>query len=86
MKRSVKITITTSVIIVFTITYIIAFLVYPEMGEKILYGKHPPGKDSEILQYSDIILSEDYECLEAASLKARGDLPKFVKEFNECHS
>ena len=56
------------------------------MGEKILYGKHPPGKDSEILQYSDIILSEDYECLEAASLKARGDLPKFVKEFNECHS
>ena len=55
------------------------------MGEKILYGKHPPEKDSEILQYSEIILSDDYECIESASLKAKGDLPKFEKEFNKCH-
>ena len=55
------------------------------MGEKILYGKHPPGKNSEILQYSDIILSKDYECMEEASLKAKGVLPRFIEEFNRCH-
>ena len=74
------------VILVFTINFIFAFSVYPEIGEKILYGKHPPGTDSKTLQYSDIILSKNYECMETASIKAKGDLPRFIKEFNECNN
>ena len=85
MKGSTKRGILISMIVGFALTYGVTFLAYPEIGEKILYGKHPPGKDSEILQYTDIILSENYECMESASLKAKGDLAKFVKEFNECN-
>lgn len=86
MKGSTTKVILLVLIVVFASIYGISFLAYPEIGEKILYGKHPPGKDSEILQYSDIILSENYECMESASFKAKGDLPKFVKEFNECNN
>ena len=31
----------------FSILLVVSFVVYPEMGEKILYGKHPPVKDLE---------------------------------------
>lgn len=72
--------------LVFALIYGLFFLVYPEIGEKMLYGKHPPGKDPEFLNYSDIILSENYECMESSSIKAKGDLQKFVKEFNECNN
>lgn len=69
----------------FSILFTVSFVIYPEVGEKILYGKHPPGKDSKNLEYSEIILSGNYDCIESASLKAHGDLPKFVKEFNNCN-
>ena len=69
----------------FSIIFIISFVINPDIGEKILYGKHPPGKESRHLEYSEIITSGNYECMESASIKARGDLPKFVKEFNSCN-
>ena len=86
MKSSPKIISVISIFIIFSIFIVVSFVAYPEVGEKILYGKHPPEKKLEYLEYSQIILSGNYECMESASLKANGELPKFVKEFNECNS
>ena len=36
-----------SIGVAFCILLIVSFVVYPEMGEKILYGKHPPMNDLE---------------------------------------
>jgi len=72
-------------IISFSIIVVVSFGIYPDIGEKILYGKHPPGKNSEFLEYSEIIISGNYHCMESASLEARGDLTKFVEEFNDCN-
>ena len=36
-----------SIGVAFCISLIVSFVVYPEMGEKILYGKHPPMNDLE---------------------------------------
>ena len=33
--------------VAFSILLIVSFVVYPDMGEKILYGKHPPVKNLE---------------------------------------
>lgn len=33
--------------VAFAILLIVSFVVYPEIGEKILYGKHPPTKNLE---------------------------------------
>ena len=68
----------------FSIILVVSFGIYPDIGEKILYGKHPPGEKSVPLEYSEIIASKNYHCIESASLKANGNLPKFVKEFNDC--
>jgi len=73
-------------LILFSIFFIVSFVVFPDVGEKILYGKHPPQKKTEQLKYSQIILSGNYDCMESASLKAKGDLPRFVKEFNDCNN
>ena len=73
------------VIIFFSILLFFAFAVFPDIGEKILYGKHPPGKQVTNLDYSEIVLSENYSCMESASEIAKGDLPKFVEEFNKCN-
>ena len=73
-------------LILFSIFFIVSFVVYPDVGEKILYGKHTPQKKTEQLEYSQIILSGNYDCMESASLKAGGDLPRFVKEFNDCNN
>ena len=73
------------VIIFFSVTLFYSFVISPETGEKILYGKNPPGKVTSHMEYSEIILSEDYQCLESASQLANGNLPKFVEEFNRCH-
>ena len=86
MKGSPKRVIIVGLIVIFVIGYLVTFVAYPDVGEKILYGKHPPGAKSESLDYSEIIVSENYECMESASLKAKGELPKFVKEFNECNN
>ena len=72
-------------IVFFSIIFVVAFVAYPDLGEKILYGKHPPGKKAVYLEYSQIISSGDYKCMESASSRSNGDLPKFVKQFNECH-
>ena len=61
-------------------------VISPETGEKILYGKHPPGKSVTNLEYSEIILSGNYMCMESASSKANGILPNFVEEFNKCNT
>ncbi len=74
-----------SVAVAFGIIFILFFTIFPDIGEKILYGKHPPEKKSEPLKYGQIITSGNYECMESASIKAQGDLPKFVKEFNDCN-
>lgn len=73
-------------IVLFLVFFVVCFMIFPEIGEKILYGNHPPNKKTEKLEYSDIILSGNYECLESASINARGDLPKFIKEFNDCNT
>ena len=85
MKTSPKTITGISIAILFTIIFIISFVIYPDIGERILYGKHPPGKKHEYLEYSQIILSGNYDCMESSSLSAKGNLPRFVKEFNECH-
>jgi len=61
-------------------------VISPETGEKILYGKNPPGKSTTNLEYSEIILSGNYGCIESASSKANGNLPNFVREFNKCNA
>ena len=85
MNSKIKRIMVSSLILVFSINFSFAFLIYPEIGEKILYGKHPPGKPNDDLEYSEIILTGDYDCMEIASKKANGSLPEFVKEFNKCH-
>lgn len=74
-----------SVIGVFAFIYVTSFIIFPEIGEKILYGKHPPEEKYKQLEYSQIITSGNYNCMETASIKAQGDLPKFIKEFNKCN-
>ena len=69
----------------FSVLMVVSFVIYPDVGEKILYGKNPPGKVSAPLEYSEIIKSGNYECIESSSLKANGNLPKFVDEFNKCN-
>ncbi|MFZ8907551.1 MAG: hypothetical protein ACO2Y5_02805 [Nitrosopumilaceae archaeon] len=73
------------IIMSFLIIFVVSFVIYPDVGEKILYGKHPPDKKSVHLEYSEIIVSEKYDCMESASLEAKGDLSTFVKKFNECN-
>lgn len=75
-----------SIILFFSVTLFSSFAIFPDVGEKILYGKNPPGKSTTNLEYSEIILSGNYSCMEFASQKADGDLPKFVEEFNKCNS
>ena len=75
-----------SIILFFSIIVFYSSVISPETGEKILYGKHPPGKNTTNLEYSEIILSGNYGCMESASLKANGSLPNFVKEFNKCNT
>ena len=53
MKLSLGKIISLSICVAFSILLIVSFVVYPEMGEKILYGKHPPVKD---LEYSETIV------------------------------
>jgi len=86
MKRIGKNIVAIILFALFSIFFIVSFVIYPDVGEQILYGKHPPQKKIEQLTYSQIILSGNYNCMESASLKANGDLPKFVKEFNECNN
>ena len=52
------------------------------LKRKLSWLIQQPEKNSEPLEYSEIILSGNYNCMESASIKADGDLPKFVKEFN----
>jgi|GEM_PF-4506079 len=86
MKRIGKNIVAIILFALFSIFFIVSFVIYPDVGEQILYGKHLPQKKIEQLTYSQIILSGNYNCMESASLKANGDLPKFVKEFNECNN
>lgn len=85
MKRTTNNTVGLGITIFFAIIFVVSFIVFPETGEKILYGKHPPEGRTEQLTYSQIIKSENYKCLETASYKAQGDLSKFVNEFNDCN-
>ena len=73
------------IIIFFSVTIFYSSVISPETGERILYGKNAPGKVTEHLEYSEIILSGDYHCMESASKSTHGNLPKFVEEFNICH-
>ncbi|KFM16872.1 hypothetical protein AAA799B03_00649 [Marine Group I thaumarchaeote SCGC AAA799-B03] len=86
MKATAKQIAGIGIVILFSIFFVLSFVVFPETGEKILYGKHPPNKKSEPLAYSQIITSGNYQCIESASMRANGDLPTFVMEFNKCNS
>lgn len=75
-----------STIVLFFGIFVVAFVVYPDIGEKILYGKHPPGKEkAEIQEYAEIIGSKNYKCMESASLTSQGKLSEFIKKFNDCN-
>ncbi len=68
-----------------SIIMVVSFVIYPDIGEKILYGKHPPEKEKlEQMTYSEIIVSGNYNCMESASATAKGNLHNFIREFNEC--
>ena len=84
-KMSLNKMVVLGILIFFSVTLFYSFVISPETGEKILYGKNPPGKMTHHMEYSEIILSGDYQCLESASKLAHGNLPKFVEEFNICH-
>lgn len=85
MKLTVNKIVGIIVIIIFSIIFVISFIIYPEVGEKILYGKHPPGKEkSETLTYTEIINLKNYRCMESTSLKTNGNLSEFLEKFNEC--
>ena len=73
------------IVVFFSAVTFYSSVISPETGEKILYGKNPPGKNISNLEYSEIILSKDYSCMESASSIANGKLSKFVEEFNRCH-
>lgn len=73
------------IIMFFSVIVFYSSVISPETGEKILYGKNLPGKITTNLEYSEIILSGNYSCMESASKMTHGDLPKFVKEFNKCN-
>lgn len=59
--------------------------VNPELGEKILYGKKGL-EQKQNLGYSEIIISGNYQCMESSAILANGNLPKFIKEFNDCNN
>ncbi|MEJ2271266.1 MAG: hypothetical protein P8X91_02015 [Candidatus Bathyarchaeota archaeon] len=85
MKWSTRYVIGIPLISLFSIIFVVSFVIYPDIGEKILYGKHPPKQEKlEQLTYSEIILSGKYGCMESASIEAKGRLPKFIQEFNNC--
>jgi hypothetical protein len=85
VKGSTRNMIGIPLIILFSIIIVVSFVIYPNIGEKILYGKHPPEKEKSVqMTYSEIILSGKYNCMESASIEAKGSLPKFIKEFNDC--
>lgn len=48
---------------VVTILSIVSFVVYPDIGEKILYGKHPPMKNLEHSETTVPIYIEDNETI-----------------------
>ena len=54
MKLTLVNAVVLSIVVAFGILLIVSFVIYPEMGEKILYGKHPPMKD---LEYSETAIS-----------------------------
>ena len=73
------------ILIFFSVTLFYSFVISPDVGEKILYGKNPPDKTFVNLEYSEMVVSGNYSCMESASHKAHGNLKKFVEEFNLCH-
>ena len=85
MQKSVKKIIGISIIITFSTFIVINFIIYPEIGERILYGKRGIEKKQH-LEYSEIIISGNYACMESAAISADGNLPRFVMEFNKCNN
>ena len=75
------------IILIFIFSGFVFFVSYvnPELGERILYGKKGLEK-KQYLEYSEIIISGNYDCMESASNVADGNLPLFVKEFNKCNN
>ncbi|WP_420546536.1 hypothetical protein [Nitrosopumilus sp.] len=64
------------ILIFFSATLFYSFVISPDMGEKILYGKNPPSKMYVNLEYGEIIISGNYSCMESASQKAPWKLEK----------
>jgi len=85
VQKSLKKIIAISIIFIFSTFIMINFIIYPEIGEKVLYGKRGLEKKQH-LEYSEIIISGNYACMESAAISADDNLPRFVKEFNECNN
>ena len=84
MQKNLKKIIVFALVLIISTLIVITTVVYPETGERILYGKKGLEKKQH-LEYSDIILSGNYDCMESASILADGNLPRFVEKFNECN-
>ena len=86
-KISIRKKIGLTLIAFFSVFLVISFVIYPDVGEKILYGKNPPEKENLVhMEYSEIVVSGNYDCMESASMKSRGNLSDFVEEFNRCNN
>ena len=66
MKLTLGKMISLSIGATFSILMVVSFVVYPDMGEKILYGKHPPVKN---LEHSETTIPIDVENKEAVTPK-----------------
>ena len=85
MKKPIKKISVIFIILFFSGFIIMVSFVNPELGEKILYGKKGL-EQKQNLGYSEIIISGNYQCMESSAILANGNLPKFIKEFNDCNN
>ena len=66
MKLTLGKIISLSIGTIFSILMVASFVVYPDIGEKILYGKHPPVKN---LEHNETTMLTDVENKETVTPK-----------------
>jgi len=85
VQKNIQKIIAVALISVISTLIVIPAIVYPEIGERILYGKKGLEKKQH-LEYSEIIISGNYDCMESAAILADGNLSRFVEKFNQCNN
>jgi len=85
VQKNIRKTIVIALVLIISVLIVIPAIVYPEIGERILYGKKGLEKKQH-LEYSEIIISGNYDCMESAAILADGNLSRFVEKFNQCNN